>query len=69
MAIQTTALKRFFKYGSVKLPDPGSHLSPEQVRNLFSATYPELASSSIEGPVTKASGLEYEFRRAVGTKG
>lgn len=69
MAVTTTALKRHFKYNSVKLPDPGSNLSPEQVRDLYSATYPELASASIEGPVTKGNSMEYEFRRAVGTKG
>lgn len=69
MTIQTSEMKRTFKYGATRLPDPGKHLTPLEVRDLYSATYPELASAAIDGPEAKGSVMQYEFRRAVGTKG
>lgn len=69
MAIQTQQLERAFRYNSVDLPDPGSQFSVDQVRDLYSATYPEIVSAAIEGPEEKSGKLVYTFRRAVGTKG
>jgi len=51
------------------LPDPGSDMAPDDVRDLYSANYAELATASVEGPETKGSQIIYEFRKAVGTKG
>ena len=69
MAVQVTAMTRSFSYNGVTLPDPGKTLTPEQVRDVFSATYPELTTASIEGPEMKGAKLVYTFRKAVGTKG
>lgn len=69
MTIETTELVRTFRYNSVDLPDPGAQFTPEQVRDLFSNTYPEIVSAAIEGPEEKGGKLQYTFRRAVGTKG
>ena len=69
MAITTREVVREFKYSGVTLPDPGSALSPEQIRDLYSATYPEIVSATIEGPVIKGTKMVYEFRRVTGTKG
>jgi hypothetical protein len=44
-------------------------MTPEQVKDVYSATYPEITSASIEGPEHKGGKLVYTFRRAVGTKG
>ena len=62
-------LKRIFKYNGITLPDPSNNMSPEDVRDLYSATYAELATAEIEGPETKGDQLVYSFRKAVGTKG
>ena len=69
MSITATALERSFSYNGVDLPDPGSEMSPTDVRDLYSVTYPELANASIEGPEPRGNRLVYTFRRAIGTKG
>lgn len=69
MTIETAELTRTFKYNSVDLPDPGPQYTVEQVRDLYSATYPEITSAAIEGPEQKDGKLVYSFRKAVGTKG
>jgi PRTRC genetic system protein C len=69
MTITVQKLQRSFAYNGIALPDPGSELSPEQVRDVYSATYPEITTASIEGPEQKGDRLIYTFRRAVGTKG
>lgn len=64
-----SVVTRKFKYNGITLPDPGSTFSPTEVRDLYSATYPEILSAAIEGPVIKGAEMVYTFRRAVGTKG
>ena len=53
------ALVREFSYNGVALVDPGPNLSPEQVRDMYSAAYPEITSAVIEGPERKADKLVY----------
>ena len=48
--VKVEALTRVFIYNGVKLPDPGPNLSVEQVRDMYVATYPELATAVVEGP-------------------
>lgn len=67
--MQVQKLTRVFKYNGISLPDPSTDMTPEDVRDLYSATYAELATASVEGPETKGNQLVYSFRKAVGTKG
>jgi PRTRC genetic system protein C len=69
MAIVAKQLVREFSYNGVALPDPGVGLSLEAVRDVYSATFPEIVSASIEGPETRDGKLVYTFRKGVGTKG
>lgn len=69
MTLETRSLERTFRYNSVDLVDPGAQYSAEEVRDLYTATYPELANAAIEGPEQKEGKLVYTFRRPVGTKG
>ncbi|PKO58337.1 MAG: carbamoylphosphate synthase large subunit [Betaproteobacteria bacterium HGW-Betaproteobacteria-18] len=69
MAIKVEKVVRVFVYNSVTLPDPGEKLTPDQVRDIYSASYPELANAVVEGPVTKGNEMTYKFVKAVGTKG
>jgi len=69
MSLETRALERAFRYNSVDLADPGAQYSAEEVRDLYTVTYPELANAAIEGPENKDGKLVYTFRRPVGTKG
>jgi PRTRC genetic system protein C len=68
MSIQVAQLSRSFSYSGMSLPDPGTSLTLEEVRDTYSAAYPELVSASIEGPERKGDKLVYTFRKAVGTK-
>jgi PRTRC genetic system protein C len=63
--IEARVLSRCFSYNGVKLPDP----APEEVKNLYSNQYPELASAAITGPEAAGDHLQYSFVRAIGTKG
>lgn len=68
MGIKVQQIARRFIYNGVTLPDiPG--LKASEVRDVYSAQYPELVSAEIqEGEI--ANGVqEITFRRAVGTKG
>ena len=67
--MKVTTLKRVFKYSGMSLPDPSADMTPEEVRDLYSATDAELATASIEGPETTGTQLVYSFRKAVGTNG
>jgi PRTRC genetic system protein C len=69
MPIQTRALQRSFNYMGLQLADPDRALTPEQVRDLYAAQYPEITTAVIEGPDASGDKLVYKFTRAIGTKG
>ena len=69
MSVQTAALTRIFRYQALDLPDPDPSASPDEVKRLLSATYPELLSASIQGPALESGAWVYTFKRSVGTKG
>jgi len=62
-------LEREFHYSGVKLPDTNPTMSLEQVRDAYTAIYPEIATAAIEGPETANGKLVYRFVRAIGAKG
>ena len=68
MSIEITEVKRVYRYNGIQLPDvPG--MSPREVRDLYSAQYPELVSAEIETGEIRDGVQEITFKRAVGTKG
>ncbi len=68
MTIAINEIRRVFRYNGVQLPDvPG--MTPREVRDLYSAQYPELISAEIEAGEVANGAQEYTFRKAVGTKG
>jgi PRTRC genetic system protein C len=68
MTIEVTQIKRLYRYNGISLPDvPG--LSAKEVRDLYSAQYPELVSAEIETGEIRDGVQEITFKRAVGTKG
>lgn len=67
--MEITTLVRVFNYNGMQLVDPGLQFSPEDVKEIYSATFPEITAAGIEGPVTKDDKLHYTFHRAIGTKG
>lgn len=68
MAIEVLTVKRQFIYNGMTLPDvPG--LSPVDVRDLYSAQFPELISAEVQIAPPEHDQQIITFRRAVGTKG
>jgi len=61
-------INREFSYNGVKLADPDLGMTPEGVRDFYSAMYPEIITATIEGPEERNGKLVYTFRKAVGTK-
>ncbi|EIN00038.1 putative carbamoylphosphate synthase large subunit [Paraburkholderia hospita] len=69
MSISITTLIRQFTYNGVAFLDPGPAFSPEDVRDLYSAQYPELTTASVDGPDISGDVATYKFVRAAGAKG
>ena len=68
MSIEVNEIQRRFRYNGILLPDvPG--LEPREVRDLYSAQYPELVSAEVEPGEVRDGAQEFTFRKAVGTKG
>ena len=69
MALTVTGMKRVFKFGTRELEDPGKQMSPDEVMQFYSGTYPELTTSNVHGPKIDGDKAVYEFKTTVGTKG
>lgn len=67
--LKTEVLQREFFYNGIRIPDPGPDLTVEQVRDLMTPNYPEIATASLTGPEDTGSALRYTFSRAIGSKG
>lgn len=69
----TKELPRVFIHKSkgkeIPLDDPNPNLSPEQVMGLYTASYSELITARVEGPLIKNDSLQYTFVSNIGTKG
>lgn len=68
-ALQAKRPDRVFSYAGAELPDPNPAMTPDGVRQLYSASYPELNNATIEGPVVKHAKMIYTFARTAGSKG
>lgn len=73
MALQVTKLEREFIFKKdgkdVKLNDPNPELSADEVMKFYSSQYPELTTSTSEGPKIEKDKAVYNFKTTVGTKG
>ena len=67
--LNETVLRREFSFLGVKLVDPNSTMSPEEVRQFYSTQFPDLTTASITGPEVDGDKLKYNFVRAIGAKG
>lgn len=62
-------MARKFTYNGMDLPDPDPDMKVDQVKELYTATYPELNNASTTGPEEVDGDQVYKFSRAVGAKG
>ncbi|SDD58330.1 PRTRC system protein C [Cupriavidus sp. YR651] len=69
MALEVKKLLRQFCYNGMTFVDPGPSFTPEQVRDIYSAQYPELTTAAVDGPEVKDETARFTFVRAAGAKG
>ena len=67
--LQAQVLLREFNYNGVRIPDPAPQMSVEQVRDLLTPQFPEIATATLTGPEDTGTVLRYTFSRAIGSKG
>jgi len=71
--METIALKRIFIHKEngqeIQLTDPGDMMTPQQVLNFYSNTYPILTTAKVSGPKIQDDQLQFRFESVLGTKG
>ena len=67
--LQAQILLREFNYNGVRIPDPAPQMSVEQVRDLLTPQFPEIATATLTGPEDTGTTLRYTLSRAIGSKG
>ena len=67
--LKTSSLPREFVFNGSRIPDPNPTMSIDQVRDLLTPSYPEIATATMTGPEDMGTSLRYTFSRAIGSKG
>jgi PRTRC genetic system protein C len=67
--LKAAVLPREFYYQRSPIPDPNPQMSVEDVRELLTPSYPEIATATVTGPLDTGTALCYTFARAIGSKG
>ena len=67
--MQARAMRREFSFQGLKLGDPDSKMSLEDVRGVLSMQYPEIATAAISGPEAVGDTMKYTFERAIEIRG
>ena len=67
--MQLEPMSRVFSYCGLRLADPDIRLTPEQVRDFYSSSYPEVTTASIEGPEVVDGVLNFKFTRVLEIRG
>ena len=69
MSVTVSVLEREFVLDGQRLPDPGPHMSVEQVREIYIPSHPEITTAEVTGPEAVDGKMRYTFTRAIGAKG
>jgi PRTRC genetic system protein C len=67
--LKVGSLPREFMFNGSRIPDPDPRMGVEEVRDLLTPSYPEIATATVTGPEDTGSSLRYTFSRAIGSKG
>jgi PRTRC genetic system protein C len=73
MSLSITSLERVFRFkngnAEITLQDPNPAMSPDEVMDFFSNSYPELTTATVHGPEIENDRIIYRFKTTIGTKG
>ncbi|HTD56346.1 MAG TPA: PRTRC system protein C [Silvibacterium sp.] len=67
--LKAAVLPREFYYQGLRIPDPNPQMPVDEVRELLTPSYPEIATATVTGPEDMGTALRYTFARAIGSKG
>ena len=67
--LKVETLLREFYFNGVRIPDPAPSMSVEEIGDLLTPTYPEIATATLTGPDATGNSMRYTFDRAIGSKG
>jgi PRTRC genetic system protein C len=67
--LKTSSLAREVVFNGSRIPDPDPQMTIEQIRDLLTPSYPEIATATMTGPEDTGTSLRYSFSRAIGSKG
>ena len=67
--VKVTSLPREFYFNGSRIPDPDPGMSVEQVREMITPRFPELATAAVNGPEDTGTAQRYTFVRSIGEKG
>jgi PRTRC genetic system protein C len=67
--LKVESLPREFYFNGTRIPDPAPQMTAEEIRDLLSPSYPEIATATLIGPEDTGTALRYSFSRAIGSKG
>ena len=67
--LKVSSIPREFVFQGSRIPDPDPKMDVEQVRDLLTPSYPEIATATMTGPEDTGTALRYTFSRAIGSKG
>ena len=70
MTLSITPITRTFQYNGMALADIDPTMSPEEIRDVYSAQYGELTTAEIiDHGINPQQHHVFEFRKQVGEKG
>lgn len=69
MALVVAKMTRLFLFNGIRLPDPNPTMNVDDVKAMYAAQYPELATAIVNGPEAVGDKMRYTFDRAIGSKG
>lgn len=69
MSLTVSKMTRYFQFHGIRLPDPNPAMTVDEVKALYAAQYPELATAVVNGPEAVGDKLRYTFERSIGSKG
>jgi len=69
ISMEIATLTRVFIYNGMRLADPGTDMSPAQVKDFYATMYGELTTAEVTSAKEVGNELEYTFRKTTGTKG
>jgi PRTRC genetic system protein C len=67
--LKAEILPREFYLNGTRIPDPAPQMTAEEVRDLLTPNFPEIATATLTGPEDTGTTLRYTFSRAIGSKG